>query len=197
MSVSNETSHELMDILADSAADDEQREKAALALAQLGSDALPPLRHLLETGKADQRWWAARTLAALDSPSSVSLLVEAMSDPDPDVRACAALGLGELAAPEAAAPLAGLLADESAYVGRIASNALIRIGQPAVPTLIEALNSQSPAARAGAARALIPLESHDAIPALFAALEDESAIVTHYAEEALERMGVGMVFLKL
>ena len=50
--------------------------------------------------------------------------------------------------------------------------------------------------RAGAARALVPLESQDAIPALLAALDDESAIVSLYAEEALWRLGIGMVFFK-
>jgi len=58
------------------------------------------------------------------------------------------------------------------------------------------LSSESPAARAGAARALIPLESHAAIPALFAALDDESVMVTHYAQDALWRLGVGMVLVK-
>jgi HEAT repeat protein len=100
-----------------------------------------------------------------------------------------------LGAPEAVIPLTRLLADESAYVGRIASNALIHIGQPAIPALIEALSSESSAARAGAARALVPLASPDAIPALFAALDDASALVTYYAWEALERLGVGTVFL--
>jgi HEAT repeat protein len=73
---------------------------------------------------------------------------------------------------------------------------LIQIGQPAAPALIDALSNPSPATRAGAARALVPLESHAAIPALFAALDDESVMVTHYAQEALWRMGVGMVLIK-
>ena len=69
-----------------------------------------------------------------------------------------------------------------------------------IPALLTArkvvLGNPSSAVRAGAARALIPLESHDAIPALFAALDDESAIVSFYAEEALWRLGVGMVLFK-
>lgn len=188
--------NELVDVLADSAADDRQRESAARALALLGDDALVPLRRLLGMGDADQRWWVARTLAAIGGPSSVTILIETLSDRDPDVRACAAMGLGKLAAPEAVGPLVHCMADESTYVGRIAGNALIRIGKPAVPTLIEALGRKSPAARAGAARALVSVESHDAIPALISALNDESAIVTYYAQEAFERLGVGMVFVK-
>ena len=188
--------NELVDVLADSAADDRQRESAARALALLGDDALVPLRRLLGMGDADQRWWVARTLAAIGGPSSVTILIETLSDRDPDVRACAAMGLGKLAAPEAVGPLVHCMADESTYVGRIAGNALIQIGKSAVPTLIEALGGKSPAARAGAARALVSVESHDAIPALISALNDESAIVTYYAQEAFERLGVGMVFVK-
>jgi HEAT repeat protein len=193
----NETAlNDLMDALADSTADDEQREEAASAIAEMSHHALPGLRHMLQTGDPDIRMWAVRALTVSGSPSSRSLLRETLADSDPDVRACAALGLGELAAAEASNPLVRLMADESVFVARIASNALIQIGQPAIPVLIEALSDKSPAVRAGAARALVPLESHDAIPALFAALDDASAIVTYYAEEALERMGVGMIFLK-
>lgn len=196
--MSEEALNDLISVMLDGATDDERREEAALALGALGDGALPPLRDLLQSNDADHRWWAARALAALDTPPAVSLLIEALSDPAADVRACAALALGTLAAPEAIVPLTRLLADESAYVGRIAGNALIQIGPSAVPTLIEALGSASPAARAGAARALIPLAAsgHDAIPALFAALDDESVLVTHYAQEALWRMGVGMVLVE-
>jgi HEAT repeat protein len=51
-------------------------------------------------------------------------------------------------------------------------------------------------ARAGAARALSVIQPQEAIPALCAALDDPSAIVTHHAEEALERMGVGLVLFR-
>ena len=194
--MSEKTPDALVNVLTQNDADDERREAAALALGAAGDVALPPLRHLLQAQDAEGRWWAARALSALGSPTAVTLLIETLSDPDPDVRVCAAMGLGVLAAPAAVVPLTRLLADESAYVGRIAGNALIQIGQPAIAALIQALSNPSPAARAGAARVLIPLQAHDAIPALFAALDDDSALVTHYAEEALESMGVGMVFFK-
>jgi HEAT repeat protein len=199
----------LLNLLLDETADDERREEAAIALGALGEQALPSLRQLLQAPHSEHRWWAVRALAAwppqpAESPppatsgpsTAVSLLIERLEDPVSDVRACAALALGALGAPEAAVPLTHLLGEKSAFVQRIAGNALIQIGAPAVPALIETLNSPSPAARAGAARALIPLESHAAIPALFAALDDDSAFVTHYAEEALARMGVGMVYFK-
>jgi HEAT repeat protein len=52
--------------------------------------------------------------------------------------------------------------------------------------------------RARAAKALIPIESRQAIRVLFEALEDESYLVRYYAEMALERMGVGqMVYFRV
>jgi len=71
-----------------------------------------------------------------------------------------------------------------------------RIGPPAVPALIAALQEGKAPARAGAARALSIIQLEEAIPALCAALDDPSAVVTHYAEEALEKMGVGLMLFR-
>jgi len=50
--------------------------------------------------------------------------------------------------------------------------------------------------RIEAARALGEVGDSSAIPALFAALNDSSAVVVHLAEIGLERLGVGMVFFE-
>ncbi|HEY66982.1 MAG TPA: hypothetical protein G4N97_01760 [Thermoflexia bacterium] len=178
------------------AGDDARTEEAALALSRLGDTALPTLRDLLADADLDCRWWAARALAAIGTPAARKLLATALSDPDPDVRACAAQGLGELQAAEAVDDLVRCLADPSPYVSRIAADALGRIGAPAVSALIAALQDGGTQARAGAARALSIIQPEDAVPALCAALDDPSAIVTYYAEEALERMGVGGVLIQ-
>ncbi len=171
------------------AGDDARTEEAALALGRAGDGALPALREMLTSADADRRWWATRGLAALGSPAARQLLVAALDDPAPDVRACAAQGLGELQAGEAATALAGHLADPDPLVSRIAADGLARIGPAAVPHLIAALQEGGVSARA-----LSIIQPEEAIPALAAALDDPSAIVTYYAEEALERMGVGMTF---
>jgi len=176
------------------AGDDARTEEAALGLSRAGEGVLPALRELLASANVDRRWWATRGLAALGSPAARQLLVAALDDPAPDVRACAAQGLGELQAGEAAAALAGHLADSDPLVSRIAADGLARIGSAAVTHLIAALQEGGVTARAGAARALSIIQPEEAIPALVAALDDPSAIVTYYAEEALERMGVGMTF---
>lgn len=180
--------------------EDERAEGAVSALSVLGGeDAVPALAGRLPAANPDGRWWIARTLATLPTPQSAAILIELLNDPDSDVRACAALALGELHATvgvEAADALAAHLADESAHVAEVCTVALARIGAWAVPTLLRALQDGVPVRRIRAAKALVPIESHEAIPALIHALDDEDAIVTHYAQDALERMGVGMVLLQ-
>jgi len=178
------------------AGDDARTEESALALAHLGDAALLPLRDLLADTDPDRRWWAVRALAAIGTQATRELLVAALADPDPDVRACAVQGLGELRAEEATAGLVHCLADPSPFISRIAADSLSRIGPPAVMALITALQEGEVLTRAGAARALSSIQPEEAIPALCAALDDPSAIVTYYAEEALERMGVGLVLLR-
>jgi HEAT repeat protein len=58
------------------------------------------------------------------------------------------------------------------------------------------MQNGSQAARLKAVRALALLEDQRAIPILFQALDDESALVAHWADEGLQRMGVGMSFFK-
>jgi len=178
------------------AGDDARTEEAALALGRLGDAALPLLRDLLGSADADRRWWAVRALAAVGASAARKLLVGALEDADADVRACAAQGLGELRAEEAVEALRHSMGDSSPLVSRIAADGLARIGPPAVPALIVALQEGETPTRAGAARALSIIQSEKAVPALCAALDDPSAIVTHYAKEALEKMGVGLVLFQ-
>ena len=180
--------------------EDERAELAVLALSAVGDDgAVSELIRRLPEASSDGRWWIARALAVLPRPQSAATLIELLNDPDSDVRACAALALGELHAlcgAETAGALIAHLADESAHVAEVCTVALCRIGAAAVPGLLRALQEGVPVERIRAAKALVPIESHEAIPALVHALDDENAIVTHYAEDALERMGVGMVLLQ-
>ena len=185
---------ELLASIADQ--DDVRAEGAALALADRGDEATGPLCALLRDPDPDRRWWAGRALAAVATPAARVGLITALTDADSDVRACAAYGLGEARAVEAIPQLVNRLADPSAFVSRIVADSLARIGTPAVPALIAALESNETLIRIGAARALSIIQAHQAIPALCKALNDESAFVSYYAEEALERMGTGIVLVR-
>jgi HEAT repeat protein len=70
------------------------------------------------------------------------------------------------------------------------------IGKPAVPYLLEVPKDVPQTARINTTRALAEITDHSAIPALMSALEDDSIMVQHWAEEGLERLGLNMVYLK-
>jgi HEAT repeat protein len=91
--------------------------------------------------------------------------------------------------------LAARLADESAFVASVAADALSMIGEPAIEALTEMLADESAHVRLLAVRALGRTRSQDTIGPLFSALEDRSYLVRYYAQEALDGLGVGMVFL--
>jgi HEAT repeat protein len=46
------------------------------------------------------------------------------------------------------------------------------------------------------ARILALIGDTRAVPTLFHALDDDSALIRHWVDEGLERMGIGMAFFK-
>lgn len=177
--------------------DDGDCEAAAVTLGAMGETALPHVRTLLADGNPDARFWAVRALWAMGTPAAIEALVGVLNDPDGMVRSGAALALGELKAKVAIQDLARLLREERFSAGDHAADALSKIGRPGASALIEALGDARPWVRIRAARALVPVKSPEAIPALFQALDDDSYVVRHYAEEALAQMGIGqMVYFK-
>lgn len=188
----------LQSLLADLTSGDESRaERAVPALIDLGEDAIPALMHLTRSPFADSRWWALRAIA--QSPhAQTGWLIPFLEDPAPEVRQCAALGLTLSAKPDEAATqaLVRALTDEDAMVCNLATNALIKIGKPAVPSLIEVVKSDSQSARIHALRALAEIRDPRAIPVLMQVIEEDSALLGHWAKEGLERLGLDMVYLK-
>lgn len=186
----------LDDLLADLTSGDETRaESAVSSLVALGEEALPALHDLLVSPEDDHRWWALRTLA--QSPQSqTEWLLPLLEDPVAENRQAAALGLCSHPDETAISPLIRALSDADSMVSALACSALVTIGKAAVPSLLEILEDISQSARINAIRALAEIADHRAIPALMAALEDDSVVVQHWAEEGLERLGLNMVYLK-
>ena len=193
VAVAPDEANDLLEVLV--SAGENSREEAALALGRFGGAAVERLAAILATGEADARWWAARALAEVGGESAVPPLVSALEDQDPDVRACAALALGRAGDGSAAPALADRLGDESAFVASIAADALSMMGEHAVEALAGRLDDESPHVRLLAVRALGRTRSQGAIAPLFDVLEDQSYLVRYYAHEALEALGVGMVFV--
>jgi Uri superfamily endonuclease len=193
ITVSPDEIDELLEVLL--SADEDSREQAALALGRFGVRAAEQLSAILATGDADARWWAARALAEVGGGAALPALVGLLDDPEPDVRACAALALGHVGDASAAPALADRLGDESPFVASIAADALSMLGERAVEALAGRLSDENSHIRLLAVRALGRTGSQKAVGPLCGVLEDSSYLVRYYAYEALEALGVGMVYM--
>jgi HEAT repeat protein len=179
-----------------SCGDDERAEAALTHLAVWGSEAIEPLRERLFNPETDVRWWAVRALAEVQDERVPEMLVRALSDPDKSVRWCAGLALRMHPTMQAEPALWPLLSDDDALTRRLSGDALIAIGSTVVPQLLDIMQKGVHVARVEAIRALARIGDERSIPALFEALDDNSALVDYWASEGLEKMGVGMVFYK-
>jgi HEAT repeat protein len=176
--------------------DDNRAETAAQSLAAFGAQAIPFLQELLRADQSETRWWAVRGLAEVHDTAVPPLLIRALRDPEIAVRECAALGLRKQPDPAAIPDLIERLQGEEGELGRLAVDALTSIGTEAVEPLIEVGKNGSQKARLAAIQALARIADTRSIPALFDALDEDSALMEYWATEGLEKMGVGMSFFK-
>lgn len=183
-------------MLQDLTAGDEARSESAVSpLIEAGEAAVPALLDLTRSADVDTRWWALRVLAS--SPHvRTEWLVPFLNDPAPEVRQCAALGLAGKPDESAVEPLVRALTDADSMVCSLAANALVKTGSPAVPPLIDAVKNGPQSQRIHALRALAELRDHRAIPVMMNVMQEDSALLQHWAQEGLERLGLDMVYIK-
>ncbi len=166
--------------------------------AGLDERAAPGLQAMLLDANPDVRWWAVRALAVIGADPR--LFAPLLQDPDSNVRACAALALAQApptgVVEEMVETLITHLADPDSRVADLSALALARMGPAASPALVRALEGSNLAAHSRAARALRSAATPEAIPALLGALEGDSVSADYYAQDALERLGVGLVLFK-
>lgn len=187
----------LGDLISDlTSGDDGRAEQAAIELPKYKEDGLSELKRLVQYSDPDIRWWVARALAGFQDAEAGDLLGELLSDPDIGVRQCATLSLGVRPHPGAVSQLIATLNSDDGLLARLAADSLAVIGAAAVEPLLTALDSGSAAARVEAARALALIGDTRAIPALFKLLDSDSITLQHWANEGLEKTGVGMSFFK-
>lgn len=185
------------DLVAEFTCDSDSRaELAALQLSAAGPESLGILSELLEDQNPEVRWWAARSLADIRSTGAVPLLLIALQDSDPGVQQCSALALRCQPDSRAIPQLVALLGAEDRLLSRLAGDALIAIGEDAVPALIAVMDDGSQPSKLEAVRALALIGDTHAIPILIRALDQDSAVMEHWAEQGLEKMGVGIVFFE-
>ena len=141
-------------------------------------DKTRPITLYLEQLKATEdtlREAAAQALGDLGDPSATDALIQALTDPDADVRMFAAEALGKLRSEASLKPLMRILNDEDADVCAAAATALGQIGRSAaVGPIMEQLNHPDRFARAAAALALGELSSIDAVRSLTHMMRNDS-----------------------
>lgn len=174
--------------------DDDRAEAAAQQIGEFEKSAVSPLVDKLDASDSDLRWWAVRALACIDQPEAKAAISGALEDKDPSVRQCAALSLRERPVPAAIPQLIEILQDDDRLLARLAADALVAIGDPAIAALIVAMQSSDSNVRVEAVRALAFMRNEQAIPHLFSALDDPSPWVTYWAEEGLRNTGMEMLF---
>lgn len=187
------------ELLADLISGDDTRAEAALhQLAALGNAAIPALHDLTASPNPDNRWWAVSTLAQMDAVD-VDMLLAALADDSVEVQQSAALGLTKHPHPKAVPALLNLLPSPNSILRNLVMNALIALGKESTPALLDFLDShpEPDSARISAIRALATIADTRAIPALMAASESDSALLQHWAEEGLQKLGLDMVYMKL
>lgn len=171
-------------------------EAAAHEVSKFGEAALRPLLDLRRSEDPEGRWWATRALALFDGHVSEQAILESLEDPDPAVRYCAAVALRHVPSVLAIPSLLEAMASQDPLLSRLASDALAALGRPALNPLQQAAQSLHVATRLGAVRALSRMADSDAVPTLFEALDDPSPLVHFWAQDGLNRLGVGMVFFE-
>ncbi len=176
--------------------DDIQAEAAAIELARHGTSAVDALRRLAQDPHTDHRWWALRALSEISDPQVPDLLTSALQDPEAAVRQCALLGLRQQPDALAIPALIAMLDLPDGLTADLAADALVAVGEAAVAPLLDVLADGPQQARLRAAKALALIGDPRAIPALFHALDEDSALLEYWANEGLDRMGVGMAFFK-
>lgn len=177
--------------------DDERAEAALSALVNYGEAVIEPLLKLTRSSNEDTRWWAIHALASSPHTRTVDL-VPHLSDSSPEVRAAAALALCAHPGVEALEALVKTLGDTDPLTAGLAGNALVKIGAPAVESLLQVMKEAENNIRILALRALGEIRDHRAIPAMMKCLNDnESALLQYWAQQGLERLGLDMVYIKL
>lgn len=174
--------------------DDDRAELAAQQISPFGDAAIRTLQETMASKDVEIRWWSIRALAEFHNPATNALLIRSLEDRDPDVRQCAAQGLVMQADPNSITALIKALNDEDSLVARLAANALIAIGEESVLPLIGFIKTTDSPARFEAMRALAMITDERSTPILFDALDDDSILIDYWANEGLERLGIGMKF---
>ena len=128
-------------------------------------------------------------LGLLESPVATPILMQALNDQVPSVRMQAVKALGRVGDPAAVPALLNALRGADEQLGSQIFSALVRLGRVAVPSLLEASNSNSIWMRWQAIRALGAIRDRRALPVLVDALSDTDHSVAWMGAKGLAQFG--------
>lgn len=168
----------------------QQRYGLSLAIDELLRDVSSPsvVRRLLQClpgADLQERLALCQVLGALGESEALPGLLR-MLDAEPQVAAAAAEALQKLVR-ETDATLLDALSRGSSERRRVLLPLITQAS--AVDVVRQCLSDSDPVVRASACEALMRMASFDALPQLFALLEDESARVVHAASAAIQALG--------
>lgn len=146
----------------------------------------------LQYGDAEARARAIELLGGESYTPAVTQIAEILLEADPGTAFIAAKALGQIADAGAVPALLETLRYNDIWLRAATTGALIRIGEPAVDGLTEALGDADKAVRRAAAKALGKIggtgKDNSAVRGLSAALLDIDDGVRRFAAEALGRL---------
>ncbi len=144
----------------------------------------------LESAEVEERIAAVKQIGENKYTDALPHLAETLrEDIDTGVRYQAAITLSKFADPTTTDDLLSALREDDLWVRVAVTDALIRIGQPSVTGLIEALRDANHAVRRAAAKALGKIGDGEATKSLHGSLLDADTDVRRFAAEALGRIG--------
>lgn len=153
-----------------------------------GAEAIQILIDYLGDKRPILRETAARSLGEARDQSAFEMLIKQLIHESVDMRAAVSSGLGAMGDRRAIGPLV-CLADEDPQMSIRAADALVKIGEPAVPLLIEFAEERNPNHALTAIMALGRLEDGRALEVLSNQTSNASATIRAHAIEALGRLG--------
>jgi len=161
------------------------RREAGITLGEMGDErCAEPLCRALYDGDWQVREVAIDALGQIGSPA-VEKLIKLLRDWD--VRKYAIIALGKIRDERVLDPLMHQLRNEE--FKEYATNALVEVGQPAVPRLIEALKDKDDNVRKQAVLVLGRIKQPEAVDSLIAMLTDKDWYTRLTAAAALEAIG--------
>lgn len=162
---------------------------AGYALVKIGEPAVESLLRAMKDKNWRIRGVAMGALAEIGSPGAVDPIIEALNDSDWRVQKIACDCLGEMKNEKVVEPLIQAMDNPHPDVNATASEAIVKIGEPAVEPLIKALKDEKRRFRRNFARALGEIGDARAFEPMIELLKGKDKGMRCEAAEALGKMG--------